>query len=237
MIRAAFVVGMLAAPLACASTCFGSPGHGCIDDAVALPLTGPDFIAYSDSPITSGSQFVHASVAAIVQDAFADLRQRHPGVMFMFGETGLAGGGPFKPHKTHQNGLSVDFFVPVRDLQGRSVLLPTVLNNRYGYDIEFDIEGRYVNYRIDFPALAEYLHALHRAAARHKAGFKLVILEPAYVNRLMNTDRGAYLRKHVRFMRSKPWVRHDEHFHIDFDIRCEPLAAAITEPAPITRLA
>lgn len=34
--------------------------------------------------------------------------------------------------------------------------------------------------------------------------------------------RGAYLRQHPRFMAGKAWVRHDEHYHVDFAVRCKP---------------
>jgi murein endopeptidase len=73
-------------------------------------------------------------------------------------------GGRIRPHRTHQNGLSVDFFVPVRNAQGKSVPLPISITNRLSYNIEFDISGKYV----------------------------------------------------------KPWVRHDEHYHVDFAVPCKP---------------
>jgi penicillin-insensitive murein endopeptidase len=220
------LLAALSAEASADSTCYGSVSRGRIDGAVALPLKGRNFEAYSDSPITEGRRYVHARVADIVLDAYAALHKQNPDVRFMYGETGLVQGGPFKPHRTHQNGLSVDFFVPVRDLNGQPVLLPTALGNRFGYDIEFDPQGRYANYQIDFTALAEHLYQLHRAAIQRGAGITLVILDPAYLPKLTATARGAYLRRHIPFMRAKPWVRHDEHFHVDFDIRCAPLAQA-----------
>lgn len=232
--RAALVLVAALAGDADASTCFGTVSKGRLEGAVALPLEGPNFTAYSNSPITEGRRFVHERVADIVLEAYAQVRRRHPDMKFMYGETGLAGGGPFKPHGTHQNGLSVDFFVPVRDLNGRPVLLPTALGNRFGYDIEFDLQGRYANYQIDFTALAEHLYELHRAAVRRGADITLAILDPAYVAKLRQTARGDYLRKHIPFMRGKPWVRHDEHFHVDFYVRCEPLSGP--QPLPASAL-
>ena len=215
---------VLAPALLAASVCFGSVSHGRIEGSVALPLSGANFSAYSTSLLTSGRQFVHARVADVVLAAYADLNVSRPGSKYMFGETGLAAGGQFKPHKTHQNGLSVDFFVPVRGAAGQSVLLPTGLLNRFGYDIEFDGEARYGGYRIDFDALGAHLFALQRAAARRGVGVRQVIFDTAYLPRLFATEHGPFLREHLQFMRAKPWVRHDEHFHVDFDIPCKPFS-------------
>jgi penicillin-insensitive murein endopeptidase len=120
--------------------------------------------------------------------------------------------------------LSVDFFVPVRNADGQSVPLPTGLANRLGYDIEFDAAGRYQDYRIDFPAIAEHLYQLHRAATARGAGLALVIIDAPFLPTLFATPRGPYLKQHLTFMKGKPWVRHDEHYHVDFAVPCKPMA-------------
>jgi penicillin-insensitive murein endopeptidase len=50
-----------------------------------------------------------------------------------------------------------------------------------------------------------------------------VIIERAYLPALFATPRGADRRRELHFMRGKPWVRHDEHYHIDFALPCRPL--------------
>lgn len=67
---------------------------------------------------------VHCTAAEIVIAAYEEMAKTHPDVELVYGETGLARGA-FEPHKTHQNGLSVDFFVPVRDGEGESVASST----------------------------------------------------------------------------------------------------------------
>ena len=47
------------------------------------------------------------------------------------------------------HGLSVDFFVPVRDGKGQSVPLPTNLTDKLVYDVEFNSEGQYGDYTLD----------------------------------------------------------------------------------------
>ena len=39
---------------------------------------------------------------------------------------------------------------------------------------------------------------------------------------LFKTAHGDALRK-LPFMQGKPWIRHDEHYHVDFAVPCEPL--------------
>ena len=50
-----------------------------------------------------------------LQATEAELERTQPGVKFVYGETGWPDGGPMPPHRTHRNGMSVDFMVPVRD--------------------------------------------------------------------------------------------------------------------------
>ncbi|QPF72028.1 replication initiation protein [Roseateles sp. DAIF2] len=205
------------------SQCYGSVSRGRLEGGVKLPQRGENFVAYSGSAALAGRTHVHSRVAAIVLEAFAALQRDDPSLRFVYGETGWAEGGRLRPHRTHQNGLSVDFFVPVRDAAGASVPLPTPLRQRFGYDIEFDAQARYGDYRIDFEALAEHLYQLHRAAQRQGAGIALVIFDTRYLPRLFATPRGAHLRQHLRFMQRQAWVRHDEHYHVDFAVPCRPL--------------
>jgi penicillin-insensitive murein endopeptidase len=204
------------------SRCFGTVGNGRIEGSVALPAEGPNFVAYSDLAIALGRTYVHSRASEIIVAAYAALAQADPGTVYVYGETGLSSGGRIRPHRTHQNGTSVDFFVPVRNAGGRSVPLPTSVINRWGYDIEFDDAGAWGSYRIDFAAIAEHLYQLDAAARKRGSGLALVIFEPTYLSRLYATPRAAWVRAHVRFLPRPAWVRHDEHYHVDFDIPCRP---------------
>lgn len=206
------------------STCFGSVARGRLENGVALPSSGPNFSSYSTSAESLGRTFAHSRVRDTVAIAYRALEKAAPGKVFVYGETGWKAGGRIKPHRTHRNGLSVDFMVPVLDRRGRSVPLPTSPLNRFGYDIEFDASGRYEDLEIDFVAIAEHLYQLDLAARAQGIGIALVIFEQEYLPRLWTTARGPYLKHNLRFMKGKPWVRHDEHYHVDFAVRCKPFA-------------
>ncbi len=208
--------------VAAESQCYGTVSNGRLEGGVKLPSQGPNFTSYSALGATAGRTYVHSTVAKIVISSYAALAQEAPFNRYVYGETGWSSGGRIRPHRTHQNGLSVDFFVPVRDADGKSVPLPTSVSNKLGYDIEFDSNARYENYTIDFEATAEHLYQLQLAAKAHGAGITLVIFDTEFLPKLFATKHGAYLQKELPFMKGKPWVRHDEHYHIDFRIACKP---------------
>lgn len=204
------------------SMCFGTVSNGRIENSVKLPANGSNFSSYSSIATNVGRTYIHSKVLDVVVATYATMEQSAPGKVFVYGETGWSAGGRIRPHRTHQNGLSVDFFVPVVDRGGRSVALPTGLTNRFGYDIEFDRDGRYEDYQIDFEALAEHLYQLHAAANARGVGIALVILDSPYLPKLFATKRGAFLEKNLKFMKGAAWVRHDEHYHVDFAVSCKP---------------
>ena len=217
-----FLLFSLGVAPAQASTCYGSVARGSISGAVALPASGPNFAAYSRLGVTLGRTQMHEQVRDVIVDAYAELARGLPGKRYLYGETGLPEGGTMRPHRTHQNGLSVDFMVPVLDAKGSSVPLPSSPMNKFGYALEFDAQGRAGQLRIDYAAMAEHLYQLHEAAQRRKVGIALVIFDPVLMPALLKTARGDALRK-LPFMQGKPWIRHDEHYHVDFAVPCMPL--------------
>lgn len=207
------------------SVCFGNTSSGRLEGGVQLPAEGPNFETFSRAASVARRTYVHSTVRDIVLAAYRALETQMPDKRFVYGDTGWPAGGSFKPHRTHQNGLSVDFMVPVLDAQGRSIPLPRGLANRYGYDLEFDQGGRLGELAIDFEAVAEHVWQLHLAAQQRGVAVSRVIFEPAYLPRLWQARRGAELRQAVKFVDKPVWWRHDEHYHVDFAVPCRPLAA------------
>ena len=216
-------VTCLSAPLhAKESTCFGTTSKGRLQNGVALPSSGANFSSYSSVGGAMGRMHVHSRVAKVMTAALADLARERPDTVYVIGETGWPKGGSFRPHRTHQNGLSVDIMVPVKDAQGRSVPLPTPASKRWGYDLEFDAQGRLDDLQVDFEALAALLAALQAQGRQQGVGIGLVIVEPSYLPRMRATRHGTRMAA-LPFMKGKPWVRHDDHVHLDFVLPCQPL--------------
>lgn len=203
------------------SVCYGTTSNGRLEGGVQLPARGPNFISYGTVPEVAGRTYVHSKVKEVIVEAYRMLEQELPGKVFKYAETGFKQGGQFKPHKTHRNGLSVDFMVPVIDKNGKSVHLPTNPLNNYGYAIEFDAKGRFDVYTIDYEALAAHIVALHKAGQKQGVGIWRVIFDPKLSANLYNTRHGAYIKNKIEIPTKPSWVRHDEHYHVDFQIGCE----------------
>jgi penicillin-insensitive murein endopeptidase len=225
--QAHLVVSVLTLCMPClvnASTCYGAVGNGRLSDGVQLPVQGDNFVAYSVVAVELGRTYVHSLVRQAVLDAYANVRKTMPDKTYVYGESGFAHGGRIPPHRTHQAGLSVDFMVPVFNDANRSVPLPSTPSNKFGYGLEFDDQGRIPGFRIDFDAMAEHLYQISIAAHQHGIAIDRVIFDRRLMERLFSSSqRGAELRRTMPFMKERPWIRHDEHYHIDFRIPCLPL--------------
>lgn len=205
------------------SICYGTPSNGRLEHGVQLLESGTNFEPYSAAGVSLGRTYVHSRVARVVSAAYSSLARSTPEVQFVYGESGWEHGGRIRPHRTHQNGLAVDFMVPVRDAKRRSVALPSAVTNKFGYGIEFDSRAQFENLTIDFEAIAEHLYSLHRAAKAEGIGVKRVIFDPAFIPKLYKTKRGDFIRTNIPFMNGQAWVRHDEHYHVDFSVPCRPM--------------
>jgi penicillin-insensitive murein DD-endopeptidase len=198
------------------SVSVGTPAKGSLKDGVSFAAQGSGFATYSSLGTVLGRQYVHSRVHNALVEAFASLHTAAPDRTFVLGETGLKAGGRFSPHKTHQNGLSVDIFMPVRDGEARRVLMPTAPWNKFGYSLEFDASGRGEGLVIDFESVAELLIEIDRQAQGHGLAVERIIVAPEYVERVLSAKANGIRQLSQRFMRTPAWVRHDEHLHIDF---------------------
>lgn len=203
------------------SVCYGTPQDGHLVNGWQLPSSGKNFSAYSSLGTLLGRNYVHSKVYSVVLAAYKELEVTAPEKIFVYGETGFKDGGQIKPHKTHRNGLSVDFFVPILNPRGISVKLPTGALNKLGYNIEFNSVAKFEGYKIDFEAMAKHLLAIQKAAKAQGVGIRVVIFENAFQKMLFATSTGAKLPGLIKFSVAQPWVRHDEHYHIDFEVACK----------------
>ena len=201
------------------STSLGTVSNGSLENGKRLPTAGSNFIAYSRVGALLGRNSVNSSVRDVVVDAYRALENSAPGWLFTYGETGWPNGGRFRPHRSHQNGLSVDFMMPLRSTtSGQPVRFPTSFFKKVGYGLEFDQLGAYADNKIDFEIVARHLVALDDASRHRGLTITKVIVTPEYLPLLWATPTGATLRNKLPFMQKPAWVRHDEHYHVDFGV-------------------
>lgn len=212
----------ISAGLSAESTCLGTTSAGRLANGCKLPNSGANYQTYSTLLSAAGRTYVHCEVKKVIVNAYDSLESKEASWRFVYGETGKKKGGKFKPHKTHQNGLSVDFMVPVLNDDGDSVALPTNIFNKYGYNIDFTLDGKYKNLKIDFEAMAAHIAALKIEAEELGIGIWRVIFDPKMQKSLKSTKAWPEISD-LEFSRRGSWVRHDDHYHIDFIIPCKKL--------------
>lgn len=215
------------APPPPASVCFGGVADGALRGGWRLPYEGTNYRAFGRPPWEAGRTFVHSTVHGIVLEAYARLGETLPEHRFLYAETGLEQGGPIRLHRTHRNGLSVDFMVPMRDARGAPTVLPGNEGNLWGYRLELDAQGRLGPLRIDFEAMAQHLLALHEAAAHHGVRIAKIVFDPYLRSRHLAQAPTWPKVRHLPFTRHPVATRHDDHYHVDFAVPCLP-----TPPEP-----
>jgi len=120
---------------------------------------------------------------------------------------------------------------PVCDQRGRPVPLPTSILNKWGYALEFDNQGRSGAHQIDFEAMAAHLACLRDAAHAHRIRILHVVFDTELQQQLFATERGSALQESIRFGTKPPRIRHDDHYHVDFE---NPEGAGAADPALLT---
>ncbi len=200
------------------SRSIGTTSKGSLENGKRLPTRGDNFITYSYIGAMLGRNAVHDKVRDLVVAVYDTLNILHPEKQYKYGETGWVTGGDFYPHKTHENGLSVDFMTPVKDETGASVLLPTSIFNKFGYSIDFDKRGKYEDLQTDFESISSHLYFLNKLAPRYGVKVKRVIYYPELQKYLWKSKYGSYLKQNITFSKKRSWVIHDDHYHVDFEV-------------------
>lgn len=204
------------------SRCFGGDARGRLTDGRRLAYSGDNYRAYSLAGFLLGRTFVHSAVRDTIRDAYAELARSRPDLRFVYAESGWPNGGRFAPHQTPRNGTAMDFLVPVRTADGRVAEVPTTLFNDYGYSITFDEGGRHEALKVDFDAMALHLLALDTAARRNGIAIRRVLFDVGLQKPLHATTHGTALKERIRLNEAQTTSRHDQHYHVEFAVTCEP---------------
>lgn len=196
----------------------GTVAHGSIEHAHVIPPWGPGYVTYSFIGSAAGRQYVDGRVRDTLLATFAARSRAEGGRRFVMGETGWPQGGRFRPHRSHQNGMAVDVFMPVQTRDGAAATLATWPWNKFGYGLEFNEQGEMGDLRIQFESVAAFLLEVEAQVGQRGLRIGRVIIAPEFVPLLLETPSGRRLGALAdRITRKPAWVRHDEHFHIEFE--------------------
>jgi penicillin-insensitive murein endopeptidase len=211
------------------SRSIGTSAEGRLEHGHPMPPRGFGFVTYSHLGAALGRQYVHDSVRDLFVDAFGACARARPDRRFVVGETGWPHGGGFWPHRSHENGMSVDVFMPLRDAAGAPASVPTWPWNRFGYGVDFDDKGKLGDLRIDFDELAALLVEVGARAPSFGLRVSRFIVAPEYVPLILATPTGKTMgRLGALLSRHAAWWRHDEHVHVEL----AQTAAGAASPEP-----
>ena len=203
------------------STAIGTVGNGRLINGVILPFRGKNFRYFSSLSYQAGRAYVHSSVRRVILESYQMLEKSQPKRIFYLMEGANQEGGPLPPHRTHQNGLSVDFMA----LKLKNGKPYTGLDNLgpAHYALEFDQHGQWLKkneVKIDFEAMAQHIQSLEQACKKHQMRISKIILKINLKDDLFATSTGKKLQ-HLPFISWLPYVidkQHDDHYHIDFEV-------------------
>jgi len=194
----------------------GTVSNGKIEYSKRVPFRGSNYSTYSFLCYLAERTFVHDSVRKTIVESYSKCETTVPNRTFILGETGSRHGGQFLPHRTHRNGMSVDFMTPL--LKKGKKYRTNHVSNIWGYGLEFDDKGNRKKLSIDYEAMAQHLLALEQVAKENGLAIQKVIFDPVLRPYLLKTKIGQKI-KHLPFTKNRVIVRHDDHYHVDFKLR------------------
>lgn len=204
------------------STSKGSPSKGGIENSSLFPPAGNNYKYFSEESYLKGRGFVNSNVKSVLISAFELLEHNCPDQLFQIMECSHEHGGELWPHRTHQNGTSIDLMLP----KSKNGKIDCSLDERglSHYFLNTDDQGRYIDSEgvaVNFETTAQLVLAINEAAK--KKGWKIskVIFKIELKDELFATKSGAeILKEKIYFAQSLPKKVnefHDDHIHIDFE--------------------
>lgn len=204
------------------STSKGTVSNGSLENGKLIPFAGKNYQYFDTTSYLKGRGFMNDQVKDITLSTYEVCETQIPDRRFYIMECSNQNGGKIWPHKTHQNGLSIDFMMPLNkdgqpyyDLDTRGAA---------HYLLEFDYEGRYMEDKsivIDFEVIAQHLLLLNEEAKKKGMRIKKVIIHTELKDELFAGKYGQQLKNSdiyvVKALTPLINALHDDHYHVDFE--------------------
>lgn len=200
----------------------GTVGKGQLVNGRRFPFRGDNYRYFSRMSFTFFNRaWVHEKVLDISLAAYGEMERQLPTQDFLIMECSHKEGGRMWPHRTHQNGTSIDFGTPLLK-NGK----PYYLHHHFGvwhYMMAFDkygISNANSNISIDFETMGKHILALDKTARQRGMYIKKVIFKIDLKDDFFASKSGKKVKKKgIYFAQRLPEQidnLHDEHYHIDF---------------------
>jgi penicillin-insensitive murein endopeptidase len=204
------------------SKSIGTVSSGSLVNAKLIPFKGSNFNYFDSSSYLNGRAYLNEKTLKTLIGAFAKLKDEVPNRNFCVMECSNKNGGKLFPHRTHQNGLSVDFMMPLIKDHKAYYKLDSMGGNHYW--LTFDSQGKYSEDKsisIDFDLVAHHILLLDDEARKNGLKISKVIINTEMKDELYATDYGKKIKaKNIYVVQSlTPLINslHDDHYHIDFE--------------------
>jgi len=205
------------------STSTGTVSDGKLINGKLFPFQGANYQYFDTTSYINNRAFLNDKIRTVATGSYKQLEKEIPDRKFFIMECSNKNGGQIFPHRTHQNGLSIDFMMPL--IKGNKPFygLDTIGANHYWLD--FDNEGKYSgdkNIAIDFDLVARQILSLETHARNNGYKIQKVIIKTEFKNLIFASPHGKKLKEsNIYLVKSlTPMINslHDDHFHIDFEI-------------------
>ena len=200
----------------------GKVEKGSLKNGKLIPFNGKNYRYFDTSSYLGGRAFLNDKVLKTTLETYKKLETLHPKRKFCTMECSHKHGGKLFPHKTHQNGLSVDFMMPL--LKNKKAYYNLDNLGIAHYWLEFDENGKYSEDKsisIDFNLIAEHILILDKIARKNGLKINKVIIKIELKDELFATKFGKRLKKSGIYVVKSltPLINslHDEHYHVDFE--------------------
>ncbi len=203
------------------SVSIGTVSNGSLENGKLFPYKGDNFVYFDRESYIAGRAFVNSNVLNSVLGMYDSLYHIMPHHFFTIMECSNQEGGEMLPHKTHRNGLSIDFMTPMKKGGEPYYGLDTL--GAIHYLLQYDDEGKYIldqAISVDFDLMAQQILILDHFARRNGLKVEKVILKLELKDELYATENGKLMQEQgiyvVKNLTKRVNEMHDEHFHIDF---------------------
>jgi len=205
----------------------GSVKNGSLKNGTKFSYKGKNYSYFSSTSYFILSRcYVNDRVKNVTVKSYKNLNKIFPKQKWGIMECSRKNGGKMKPHRTHQNGTSIDFMTPMKWVKSNKQFRWKAHLGVWHYLINFDKDG-YLNKRkkvqIDFDMIAYHILELNKEAKAEGLYIKKVLLKINLKDNLFKSKLGAKLKKtgiyFAKYLTPMIDNMHDDHYHIDFGIR------------------
>ncbi|TNE82188.1 MAG: hypothetical protein EP332_01475 [Bacteroidetes bacterium] len=205
----------------------GTEGKGSLVNGKLFPFSGRNFRYFDTGSYLAGRAFCHDRVVKAMLGTYKQLESKESNRVYRVMECSHEQGGKLFPHRTHQNGLSVDLMIPLK--RNGKPYFGLDDKGKAHYFLDFDQQGRWEKdtaIQVDFDLLCSYILAIHSNAAKHGLKVKKVILNTFLHDELFQTKNGFRLKESRIYFAQKLSKEinalHDDHIHVDFEPIAQP---------------